>query len=619
MPELAQKASPVLIVDDDPINLKVLFTALEEAGFDVRVATNAKAALESIDQSPPDLVLLDVLMPGTNGFEVSRLLQSDPKARDIPIIFLTALTSSEDKVKGLNLGGVDYITKPFVAEEVVVRVRRHLTIHHLRRQLGEQNEHLQQANEALSREIAARTQAEQQLLAQERQLAASQERERIGQELHDDLGQVMSYISLQTQTALTLLGQNEQAQTEALLEKLTQAAQGAHADLRKYILGIRDAAGAPDFFAALGDYLALLRERYGLDIEMRVPGDLPDAPFDLQVEWQLLRIIQEAVTNVGKYAGVDSAQLIFQIQDGWMAVTVRDAGRGFAPHAPKEHGHFGLEMMRERALSFGGRLEIHSALGQGARVTVHVPLDLLFLQDEGDWADIRSLRVLLADDHALFLEGLGTMLTTRGIQVVGIARDGIEAETLALQLHPDVILMDVQMPRCDGVAATRQILTQLPDVKIVMLTVAADDDTLFSALKAGASGYLLKSLDSVTLFNMLTELMRDQVVLAPGLAARVLAEFAGGPSSRPLAPSVEKDIGAADDAPPAADSSQPLTPRQIEVLRLIAQGVTYKGAGVALYISERTIKYHMGQILKRLQLKTRAQAIAYAMQEGLDK
>jgi PAS domain S-box-containing protein len=740
MTEQAQKAWPVLIVDDDPISLKVLFTALEDAGFDVRIATNAESAWESIQQSPPDLVLLDVLLPETDGFDISRHLQSDPQARDIPIIFLTALTGSEDKVKGLKLGGVDYITKPFVAAEVVVRVQRHLTIHHLRRQLEEQNEHLQQANEALSREITERKraeaalresenrfatvmnsieavmyvadletyeilfinqytrnifgdiegqicwqtlqteqtgpcdfctnahlvangeptglytwefqntrtgcwyhiqdqairwidgrlvrlevatdvtehkQAEAKLRAQQRRMAMLEERERIGHELHDELGQVMSYISLQTQTARTLIGQGERAQVETLLTRLVQAAQNAHADLRRYILGIRDAASTPEFFVAMENYLDVLRERYGLDVQMHISDDVTDTPLEAQVEWQLLRIIQEAVANVGKHAGVDTAQLTFQPQDEWMLVTIQDAGRGFVPHAPREQERFGLEMMRERAASIGGSLEIHSDLERGTRVTIRVPLRPLFPQAEGDWAETRGLRVLLVDDHPLFLEGLSTMLNARGVQVVGTARDGLEAQELALELRPDVVLMDVQMPRCDGVKATRQILAQLPDVKIVMLTVAADDDTLFAALKAGASGYMLKGLDIAALFNMLAELMREQVVLAPGLAARVLAEFAGDPSPDPPALSEKKDVGAADDVPPAADSSQPLTLRQIEVLRLIAQGVTYKEVGAALYISERTVKYHMAQILKRLQLKSRAQAIAYAMQEGL--
>ena len=619
--------STILVVDDEPANLDILFEQLEHANFKVLIAQNGASALKRVERTRPDIIILDVRLPDMDGFELCRRLKAKKGMKQIPVIFLSALTDTVDKLAGLDLGAVDYIIKPFDATEVLARVQRHLTIHHLRRQLKEQNEHLQQANEALSREIATREQAEQQLLAQERQLATIQERERIGQELHDDLGQVMSYISLQAQTARTLLVQGEQTQAETLLAKLAQAAQNTHADLRKYILGIRDTAGAPDFFATLENYLALLRERYGLDIEMEVPHDLPDAPFGPQVEWQLLRIIQEAVTNVGKHAGVDSAQLTFQPQDEWMAVTIRDAGRGFAPHAPREREHFGLEMMRERAASIGGRLEIHSDLEQGARVTAHVPLYPLFLQKEDDWADTRGLRVMLADDHALFLEGLSTMLAARGVQVVGTARDGLEAETLALQLRPDVILMDVQMPRCDGVMATRRILAQLTTVKIVILTVAADDDTLFAALKAGASGYLLKSLDSVTLFNMLAELMRDQVVLAPGLAARVLAEFASAPSpslygsdeppAQPPATPAEKAIGATDDAPLAADPSHPLTPRQIEVLRLISQGSTYKEIGTALYISERTVKYHMGQILKRLQLKSRAQVIAYAMQEGL--
>ena len=154
--------------------------------------------------------------------------------------------------------------------------------------------------------------------------------------------------------------------------------------------------------------------------------------------------------------------------------------------------------------------------------------------------------------------------------------------------------MDIQMPRCNGLQAVRAIKAELPEVKIVMLTVSEDEEHLFEAIKSGASGYLLKSLDANEFVSLLAGVMRGEAPLPPGLAARVLAELAKGDhEGRPFRPAE-------------------LTPRQWEILQLVAQGLTYKEIGANLYLAEQTIKYHMGQILDRLHLATREQAIAYA-------
>ena len=215
------------------------------------------------------------------------------------------------------------------------------------------------------------------------------------------------------------------------------------------------------------------------------------------------------------------------------------------------------------------------------------------------------MRVLLVDDHPLFLEGLQNLLTARGIEVVGTASDGLEALEKARALRPDVILMDVQMPRCDGLAATRLIQAELPEIKIVMLTVSEEDEDLFEAIKSGASGYLLKSLDADKFFQLLSGLEQEEAPLSPGLAARILEEFA-------------RSTGGAK-VPPEAEEIKELTHRQMAVLTLVAQGSTYSEVGEALCLSERTIKYHMGEILNRLHLENRAQVIAYAARMGLVK
>jgi DNA-binding NarL/FixJ family response regulator len=152
-------------------------------------------------------------------------------------------------------------------------------------------------------------------------------------------------------------------------------------------------------------------------------------------------------------------------------------------------------------------------------------------------SNMQPMRVLLVDDHPLFKEGLRNLLAARGIEVVGTARDGYEALDRARQLHPDVILMDIKMPRCDGLTATRLIKTEIPEVAIVMLTTSDDDDSLFEAIKSGASGYLLKSLDADRFFELLSGVAMGEPALSPELAARILGEFARPRNpSHPAAP-----------------------------------------------------------------------------------
>lgn len=209
------------------------------------------------------------------------------------------------------------------------------------------------------------------------------------------------------------------------------------------------------------------------------------------------------------------------------------------------------------------------------------------------------MRILLVDDHPLFLDGLKNLLIGRGIEVIGTARDGLEAVEQASALKPEVILMDIQMPRLNGLAATRVIKADQPGVKIVILTMSDDDEDLFEAIKSGACGYLLKAEDTDKFFELLSGLVRGEVPLSPGLAGRVLEEFARqGRSVGPAEKSMEKEIA--------------LTPRQMGVLTLLAGGLTYKEIGAKLFLSEPTIKYHMGEIIERLHLENRRQVIAYA-------
>jgi DNA-binding NarL/FixJ family response regulator len=213
-----------------------------------------------------------------------------------------------------------------------------------------------------------------------------------------------------------------------------------------------------------------------------------------------------------------------------------------------------------------------------------------------------AIRVLLADDHPLFREGVASLLRNRGFEIVAEAGDGLEAIDQARRTHPDLILMDIHMPRLDGLSATRVVMTELPTTRIVMLTVSDTDENLFEAIKSGAQGYLLKNTNTRTFFDLLDGVTRGEVPLSGPLAGKILHEFAR-----------------LSAAPPAAEHPDDLSEREKQVLTLSADGLTNRDIAGRLNLSENTVKYHFKNILQKLHLRNRVQAVAYAVQSGLLK
>ncbi|MFQ5437152.1 MAG: response regulator, partial [Anaerolineae bacterium] len=434
------------------------------------------------------------------------------------------------------------------------------------------------------------------ILTQQRALATLEERERIGRELHDSIGQVMGYLNLQMQAARALLADSRHDSVDKLLRRLVGVTREAHNDMRKFILGMKKPEAAEtDFWTALQRLAQTFEEQHQIPVLLSLPAEKPPwlpPPRDLH----LLRIVQEALTNIRKHAEATQAQIIVtQTAPEQAQFIISDNGRGFDPStssgqaAQSPHLHFGLNIMRERAIDLDGRCEIRSVPGQGTQVLVTVKIE----KEAEDTAVTRRLtaplRVLLADDHPLFLEGLSNLLTTYGVTVVGTAGNGRQAQELARQTRPDLIVMDIHMPVCDGIEAARRIKAEFPDQRIIMLTVSAEDDTLFAALKAGASGYLLKNMEAEELFMLIAGLEDGAPPIAPKLAGKVLAEF-----QRLTRPKAE------------------LTDRQWQVLQLVAEGLTYRETAVRLHVSERTIKRQMREIMDALHLSSRAEAIEYA-------
>ena len=208
------------------------------------------------------------------------------------------------------------------------------------------------------------------------------------------------------------------------------------------------------------------------------------------------------------------------------------------------------------------------------------------------------IRVLIADDHAILRKGIRALLGTEpDMEVVGETGDGLETVAQAQALRPDVILMDLMMPKMDGIEATRQITAEQPGARILVLTSFAADDKVFPAIKAGALGYILKDSGPDELVRAIHQVYQGQPSLEPAIALKVLYELSHPPQRAP--------------------TPDPLTERELEVLRLVAQGKSNREIADLLVITELTVRTHVSNILGKLHLASRTQAALYALKEGL--
>lgn len=220
-----------------------------------------------------------------------------------------------------------------------------------------------------------------------------------------------------------------------------------------------------------------------------------------------------------------------------------------------------------------------------------------------------AIRVLLVDDTRMFREGLRMVIKVEpDMTVVGVAGDGAEGLNLARQERPDVVLMDIRMPVMDGVEATRRLKAELPDTHVIMLTTFSDDEYIFDAIRAGAVGYLIKDMPVEDLISAIRAVYQGGALIPPAIAARLVAEYArvtGGGGA--LAP------GSAPPTPALVD----LTPRETEILKLVAEGRSNKEIAESLYLSEGTVRNYVSSIFSKLHARDRAQAVSFALRMGL--
>jgi signal transduction histidine kinase len=341
----------ILIVDDTPDNLRLLSAVLTDQGYDVRSVMNGSTALMGVQAQSPDLILLDINMPGMNGYEVCQRLKANPSTQDIPVIFISALNEVFDKVKAFAVGGVDYITKPFQVEEVFARVEHQVTIRSLQAQLLR----------ALEQERALNQRIEE--------MATVEERNRIARDIHDSLGHALVALNIQIETALTLWQDNP----DTAYEFLREAKQLGSNALQAVRESVSDMRADPLQGQLLEKAIATLTQEFH-----RTTGILPECQLDLSqplsnsVNTVVYRIVQEGLTNICKHAAATAVQIQIQTNPAvGLLLRIQDNGKGFRVDANR--AGFGLQGMRERTIALEGQLEIVSEPGAGCCITARFP------------------------------------------------------------------------------------------------------------------------------------------------------------------------------------------------------------------------------------------------------
>lgn len=372
----AKTLGEILIVEDTIESLQLLQQILSDAGYTVRLAQDGAMGLHSVLRSQPDLMLLDIKMPGIDGYEVCRRMKSNPETAGIPIIFLSALQDKSSLLKGFELGAADYINKPYLAEEVLARVHTHIELQQLRVDLEAK---LKARTQKLETEILEREEIENALRLSQtklRNLSAhleevrESERARLARELHDEMGQaftVMKMDIVRLYERNDLDGEFLKDRLSVLLGVLDQVADTARSISENLRPGMLDVLGLN---AAVQSHVEKFILCTGIKCLLTMSHD--EYELDDKLATALFRITQESLTNVAKHAKAKQVEIQIFKTDNRVALTIQDDGIGMLDSYSKNG--FGLIGMRERVRAFGGEFVLDSRPDCGTRIEVYIPL-----------------------------------------------------------------------------------------------------------------------------------------------------------------------------------------------------------------------------------------------------
>ncbi len=437
----------------------------------------------------------------------------------------------------------------------------------------------------MCRDITEANQIQQELWRRQLALAVMEERQQFSDDLHAKTGQVLERIVSLAHHATRLLEEEHHAAAAATLAQQVEIARGGGANIDEFIRRLPPAsAPPPDFFEALAQYTRHFSQTRTAASSLTHPPEPANNLLSPLAQIQLLRIIQVSLLEMVQTGPGASAQVIISASENEVKTVITKTG------TPADEQAL-LPLFQLRAESVGGRAEIRPDSVQTSCTVISLPR-----RSPVPNRPVTAIRVLLVDDQDIFRESVEELLTGQGLQVVGADSSGLEAIEMARRLRPEVILMDIRMSGMSGLEATRRIKAELPFIKVIILTGSQNQQDLLESLRSGASGYLLKSLNPTRFFDLLVGVIHGDTPLAPEMVGQVMTDMAQ--TGQPV-PSV------------ALLSSQ-----QLDVLRLVAQGRTYREVADQLHLSQRTVQYHMDQVKDKLNVASKAEAVTEAIRGG---
>ncbi len=445
-------------------------------------------------------------------------------------------------------------------------------------------------------------QAQLRTLAAELALAGERERRQVAQEMHDQIGQNLAAIKFKLGHLTSR--SRELEEVLALLEQTIQSSRDLASKLSPPVLHELGLG------AGLEWLVHQLRANFG--IAGQFYDDLQPKPLAEDLRIMLFQAVRELLANVGRHSRASMARVSARVENGGLVIEVSDDGVGFDPvQAPaRRQGTAGLGLfsIREGLAHLGTRMEILAAPGRGTRVLLRAPLlgqgrtrgNAAAPSGAPEAAPGQGIRILLAEDQAPARAGLRSLLEScPDLVVAGEAGDGEAAVAACRSLQPDVVVMDIALPKLNGIQATRAILKERPATKVVALSIRADSQHVLEMLRAGATGYLLKDCVQEDLAQAIRVVQANFSFLSPGLAAHVADEVVQG---SPPAP------------PRGADR---LTRQERKVLAMLSRGGTAKSIAADLNLSPKTIETHRQHIMEKLHINSVAGLTRFAIKEGL--
>jgi signal transduction histidine kinase len=540
----------ILMVEDMPVDAELISDELRSSGidFDTLRVYERDEIVGALERFSPDVILSDYRLPACNGAEVLAIARK--LAPDVPFIFVTGALGEDQAAELMKKGATDFVLKdrlsrlPLCVERALRETEERRQLKQAEAQLETHRQDLEElvkertsqleaeikerrqveealrlVNETLEQQVAERTRLAEsrsrqlQALAVEAIEAEERERRRIAQILHDDLQQILAAARMQVEDVCRRLpSEPVLAGVELMLVDAIAKARRLSHELSPAVLYHSGLVAALKWLARQMD------EQFGLqvDVEADVAHQFDSVPLAIF----LFRAVQELLFNVVKHAGVKNARVRLGSSADCLDITVSDQGHGFNPgilDAANVTSGLGLLSIRERARYIGGRIDIESAVDKGSRFTLSVPFSLAkadkvqpsaydpqvcSVVEPKVYAGAEAIRVLFVDDHQVMRQGLMRLMNGQPeIKVVGEASNGREAIEQVRQLRPDVVVMDVSMPEMDGVEATRHIKLEMPEVRVIGLSMFEDEHLVRTMREAGAEAFLSKTTSSTALLK----------------------------------------------------------------------------------------------------------------------